>query len=78
MGKKKSVYVVHALRFGLGRISAGLGRIRDVFWSSQCLQGLKSGSSPTSGTRYPLSQGRFLGCLACVRCTHTLRRGART
>jgi hypothetical protein len=64
---------VHILRFGSGRTAGGLGRIAYVFWSSQCLQGPESGSSPTSGTRYPLSQARFLGCLACVHCAHATR-----
>jgi hypothetical protein len=54
-GQKNRVYNVHTFGFGLGRISAGLARIGYVFWTSLNLQGLKSGSSPTSGTRYPPS-----------------------
>jgi hypothetical protein len=50
---------VNTFGVGLGRTSAGLGRIRYVFWSSQCLQGLECSSSPTSGTADPLVRGDF-------------------
>ena len=56
---------VNTFGFGLGRRSAGLGRIRYVFWSSLCLQGLECGSSPTSGTVDPLVRGVFP--LPCVQ-----------
>jgi len=58
------VHIVHTLAFGSGRTPAGLARIAYVFGSSQWLQGLESGSSPTSGTRYPSSEGFSL--LMCV------------
>lgn len=54
------VHIVHTLGFGWGRIGGGLGRIAEVFGSSQCLQGLESGSSPTSGTLNPSSEGFLL------------------
>ena len=50
---------VNTFGLGLGRTSAGLGRIAYVFGSSQCLQGLECGSSPTSGTADPLVRGVF-------------------
>ena len=50
---------VHTFGFGLGRTSVGSGRIRHVSGSSQCLQGLESGSSPTSGTRVSAAGGLF-------------------
>ena len=53
------VHIVHSFGFGLGRISVGLARIGHVFWSSQCLQVLECGSSPTSGTADPLVRGDF-------------------
>ena len=61
MCQEESVDIVHAFRFGSGRTSAGLGRIRYVFvfGSSQWLQGLECGSSPTSGTADPLVGGDF-------------------
>jgi hypothetical protein len=40
----------NTLGVGLGRTSAGLGRIGYVSAGSQCFQGLEAGSSPTSGT----------------------------
>ena len=58
-GKKGGVHNVHTLGFGLGRTSAEPARIAYVFWSSQCLQGLECGSSPTSGTADPLVEGDF-------------------
>ena len=63
--QKEGVYNVHTFRFGSGRISAGLARIAYVFWTSQCLQGLECGSSPTSGTVDPLVRGVF--ALTCVQ-----------
>lgn len=57
--KMGGVHNVHTLAVGLGRTSAGLGRTRHVFGSSQCLQGLEAGSSPTSGTADPLVGGVF-------------------
>jgi hypothetical protein len=51
---------VHTLGPRLGRTWAELGRIRYVFWSSQCLQGLECGSSPTSGTCFPSSEAILL------------------
>ncbi len=56
-GQKRSVDNVHTFGFGSGRISVGLGRIAYVFGSSQCLQGLECGSSPTSGTVFPQVRG---------------------
>jgi hypothetical protein len=50
---------VNASRFLLGRSSAELLRIPDVFAGSQCLQGLECSSSPTSGTQTPSSEGVF-------------------
>jgi hypothetical protein len=58
-GQKEGVDTVNNFGFGLGRTSAGLARIPYVFQSSQYLQGLESGSSPTSGTRFPLGWGPF-------------------
>jgi hypothetical protein len=54
-GQYEGVHNVHTLGFGSGRTSAGLARTGYVFGSSQCLQGLESGSSPTSGTCFPCS-----------------------
>ncbi len=48
--RKGGVDIVNGFGAGLGRISAGLGRIAYIFWSSLCFQGRNSGSSPTSGT----------------------------
>ena len=53
------VYNAHTFRFRSGRISAGLGRIAYVFWTSQCFQGLECGSSPTSGTVFPQVRSVF-------------------
>lgn len=50
---------VNRIGAGLGDISVGLTRIRDVFWNSQCLQGLECDSSPTSGTTFSLVRGDF-------------------
>jgi hypothetical protein len=55
--QKRSVDNVHTFGFGSGRTSAGLTRIAYVFGSSQCLQGLECGSSPTSGTVFCLFRG---------------------
>jgi hypothetical protein len=51
--KKKGVDNVNTFAVGLGRRGAGLARIAHVYGSAQCLQGRKSGSSPTSGTVLP-------------------------
>jgi hypothetical protein len=59
------VHIVHTLGGGSGRTSAGLARIGYVFRSSQSLQGLECGSSPTSGTRDQLVRGDF--ALTCVQ-----------
>ena len=53
--QKGAVDNVNRFDLGSGRISAGLARIRHVFWTFQCLQGLECGSSPTSGTCFPCS-----------------------
>jgi hypothetical protein len=53
--QKRGVDTVNTLGAGLGRTSAGLARIANVFGSSQRLQGRERGSSPTSGTCFPLS-----------------------
>jgi hypothetical protein len=50
---------VNRVGVGLGHISAGLGRIAYLLWSSQHLQGMECSSSPTSGTRFPPGWGRF-------------------
>jgi hypothetical protein len=55
--QKGGVDSVNRFGIGLGRTSAGLTRIRYVFGSSQCLQGLECGSSPTSGTVFPQVRG---------------------
>jgi hypothetical protein len=55
--RKGGVDNVNRFGPGLGRTSAGLARIAYVFWSSQCLQGLECGSSPTSGTVFSLFRG---------------------
>jgi len=55
LGKNRGVHNVHTLGFGLGRIRVGSGRIPYVSAGSQCLQGLESRSSPTSGTCFPCS-----------------------
>ena len=56
-GKKEGVHNVHTLGFGSSRTGAGLGRIAEVFGGSADIQGLESGSSPTSGTVFPLFRG---------------------
>jgi len=53
-GQKGSVDSVHTFHLGLARSVAGLARIPHVSGTSQCLQGVESRSSPTSGTAYPL------------------------
>ena len=57
IGQKVSVDSVNTFGFGPGRTSAGLARTRNVFWSSQRLQGLECSSSPTLGTQTPSSEG---------------------
>ena len=54
-GQKERVHNVHTLGFGSSRMSAGLGRIAEVFGGAAEIQGLESGSSPTSGTYFPCS-----------------------
>lgn len=44
------VHIVHTRGFGSGRTGGGLGRIAEVFRGAAEIQGLESGSSPTSGT----------------------------
>ncbi len=65
--QKGEFWGVHNVHFWLRTESyiGGLGRIAYVFWSSQCLQGLECGSSPTSGTAFPLVRGDFCfnGCM---------------
>jgi hypothetical protein len=48
--KEEGVHNVHTLGFGSGRTGGGLGRIAEVFGEVAEIQGLESGSSPTSGT----------------------------
>jgi hypothetical protein len=55
MGRIGGVDSVHTFGFGLGRTSVGSGRIPYVSGGVQCLQGLESGSSHTSGTWFPCS-----------------------
>jgi len=45
---KKGLHNVHTLGFGPGFTGSGLGRISDVFGGVADMQGLESGSSPTS------------------------------
>jgi hypothetical protein len=56
---------VHTLGFGSGRTGAGLGRIAEVFGGVADIQGVELGSSPTSGTHSPSSEGVLL--LMCVQ-----------
>lgn len=49
------MHIVHTRGFGLDRTGVGSGWIRHVSGTSQCLHGLESGSSPTSGTCFPCS-----------------------
>jgi hypothetical protein len=66
--KKEGVHNVHTLGFGSGRTGGGLGRIADVFGEVAEIQGPEPGSSPTSGTAFPLDKGGF-----CFNvCTLTL------
>ena len=53
--QKGAVDNVNRFDLGSGCTSAGLARIRYVFWTFQCLQGLECGSSPTSSTYFPCS-----------------------
>ena len=57
MGKKEGVHNVHTLGFGMGRTGHGLGRIAEVCGGVAEIQGLEPGSSPTSGTVFPLLRG---------------------
>jgi hypothetical protein len=58
-GNKESVHNVHTLGFGSGRTGAGLDRIADVIGGVAGSQGVEPGSSPTSGTAFPLVRGVF-------------------
>jgi hypothetical protein len=60
MGKNEGVHNVHTLGFGLGRTGGGSGRIREVFGGVADFQVQESGSSPTSGTHDPSSEGFLL------------------
>lgn len=59
-GQFWGVHIVHTSGGGLARTGGGPGRIGDVSGSSQFLQGLEPGSSPTSGTKNPSSEGFLL------------------
>lgn len=51
-GNRRTAWTLTVLMLwinGLDRTGAGSGRTRHVFATSQCFQGLESGSSPTSG-----------------------------
>jgi hypothetical protein len=67
---KGPVDSVNTFGVGLGRTSAGLGRIAYVFWSSQYLRAPECGSSPSSGTRFPLGWGPFRGLQPRGHCPH--------
>ena len=54
-GKNEGVHNVHTLGSGSVRMSAGLGRIAEVFGGVADFQGLEPGSSLTSGTCFPCS-----------------------
>ena len=58
--QKESVHNVHTLGFGSGSTGFGPGRIGYVFGGVAVFQGLAPGSSPTSGTHYPSSEGFLL------------------
>jgi hypothetical protein len=64
----EAVHNVHTQGFGSGRTGAGLGRTADVFGGVASFQGLEPGSSPTSGTAYPVVRGDF-----ALTCVQTLR-----
>jgi hypothetical protein len=68
------VHIVHTFGVELGRTGAGSGRTPHVSGSSQCLQGLECGSSPTSGTVFPQVRGGF-GASDPVYRVHTPLRG---
>ena len=63
-GRNWRVDNVNTLGFGSRSRGCGSARIPHVFGSSLYLQGLECGSSPTSGTHYPSSEGFLL--LMCV------------
>jgi hypothetical protein len=48
------------LGFGSGRTGGGLGRIAELFGGMAEIQGPEPGSSPTSGTHNPSSEGFLL------------------
>jgi hypothetical protein len=54
VARKEGVHNVHTLGCGWGLTGAGLGRIAEVFGGVAGIQGLESGSSPTSGTVFSL------------------------
>ncbi|MDQ0769326.1 hypothetical protein QF031_002075 [Pseudarthrobacter defluvii] len=62
---------VHTFRIGVPRTAFEPGRIPHVFAGLQCLQGLESGSSPTSGTTDRLVRGDF--ALTCVQSLRSRR-----
>ena len=70
VGEKEGVHNVHTLGFGSGRITAGLGRIADVFGGVADFEGLEPGSSPTSGTVFPQVRGIF-ALFSCTHCAHS-------
>jgi len=53
------VDIVHTFDFGTGHTGLGSARIPHVFAGSQDLYERECGSSPTSGTAYPLVRGVF-------------------
>ena len=70
MGTKEGVHNVHTLGFGSGRTGIGLGRIAEDFGGVAEIQVLEPGSSPTSGTCFPRSEGFFV--FLRVHNVHTL------
>ncbi|MDQ0821452.1 hypothetical protein QFZ79_003829 [Arthrobacter sp. V4I6] len=58
---KEGVHNVHTWGFGFGCTGVGLRRIGEVFGDIADFQGQESGSSPTSGTRFPLGWRPFKG-----------------
>lgn len=66
MGKNGGAHNVHTLGFRSGHTGSGLGRIEEVFGSSQCCFKARSPvSSPTSGTAFPQFRG-----LTASECAH--------
>ena len=56
-GQKEGDHNVHTLGFGSGRTGAGPGRLAEVCGGVAEVQVLEPGSSPTSGTVFPLFKG---------------------